>query len=147
MCLRSRSTNEKAVRRGGLRRADARTRTADPFITRDRKPGHTGPLECTAGQKSPSISSDHEVPGATDEDARGHGGVRGEYAGEGADDDPHLAGEQVHRDRFEIERLAEWYVTRSAGDPRYGEAADLLVALAIVLTYLADALDSKGQRT
>jgi len=43
----------------------------------------------------------------------------------------------------EYELLAEWHVERAAGDPRYGDAADSLVAIAIVLHELADLLEDE----
>jgi hypothetical protein len=76
----------------------------------------------------PSASHEPSVLGATVEDTHGDGRVRGEHAGDGADDDPQLAARHVHRNGSEIERLAEWYMTRSADDPRYGEAADERIA-------------------
>jgi hypothetical protein len=42
--------------------------------------------------------------------------------------------------------LAEWHVERAAGDPRYGDAADSLVAIAIVLHELADLLEDELDR-
>jgi hypothetical protein len=48
----------------------------------------------------------------------------------------------LHRRRAsDYELLAEWHVERSAGDPRYGVAADALVAVAIVLREIADAFE------
>ena len=41
--------------------------------------------------------------------------------------------ELLRRRASDYELLAEWHVERSAGDPRYGDAADALVAVAIVL--------------
>jgi hypothetical protein len=49
--------------------------------------------------------------------------------------------ELLRRRAFEYELLAEWHVERSAGDPRYGDAADALVAIAIVLREVAEAFD------
>ncbi len=41
----------------------------------------------------------------------------------------------------EYELLAMWHVERAAGDPRYGDAADALVSIAIVLREIAEALE------
>jgi hypothetical protein len=49
--------------------------------------------------------------------------------------------ELLRRRASEYELLAEWHVERSAGDPRYGDAADALVAIAIVLREIADAFE------
>jgi hypothetical protein len=43
----------------------------------------------------------------------------------------------------DYETLAEWHVERAAGDPRYGDAADSLVAIAIVLHELAELLEDE----
>lgn len=51
------------------------------------------------------------------------------------------APERVRARARDYETLAEWHVERAAGDPRYGDAADALVAIAIVLHELADLLD------
>ena len=49
----------------------------------------------------------------------------------------------LRRRASEYELLAEWHAERAAGDPRYGDAADALVAVAIVLREIADAFDSE----
>jgi hypothetical protein len=49
--------------------------------------------------------------------------------------------ELLRRRASEYELLAEWHAERSAGDPRYGDAADALVAVAIVLREIADAFE------
>ena len=51
--------------------------------------------------------------------------------------------ELIRRRARDYETLAEWRVERAAGDPRYGDAADSLVAIAIVLHELADLLDAE----
>ena len=51
--------------------------------------------------------------------------------------------ELLRRRASEYELLAEWHVERAAGDPRYGDAADALVAVAIVLREVADAFDDE----
>jgi hypothetical protein len=51
--------------------------------------------------------------------------------------------EHIRRRAREYELLAEWHVERAAGDPRYGDAADSLVAIAIVLHELADLFDDE----
>lgn len=51
--------------------------------------------------------------------------------------------ELIRRRARDYETLAEWHVERAAGDPRYGDAADSLVAIAIVLHELADLLDDE----
>jgi hypothetical protein len=51
--------------------------------------------------------------------------------------------ELLRRRASEYELLAEWHVERSAGDPRYGDAADALVAIAIVLREVAEAFDDE----
>jgi len=48
------------------------------------------------------------------------------------------AHELIRRRARDYEALAEWHVERAAGDPRYGDAADSLVAIAIVLHERAD---------
>jgi len=53
------------------------------------------------------------------------------------------AQELIRRRARDYETLAEWHVERAAGDPRYGDAADSLVAIAIVLHELADVLDDE----
>lgn len=45
--------------------------------------------------------------------------------------------------RSGLRTLAEWHVKRAACDPRSGDAADSLVAIAIVLHELADLLDDE----
>jgi hypothetical protein len=47
----------------------------------------------------------------------------------------------------EYELLAEWHVERSAADPRYGDAADALVAIAIVLREVADVFTDELEMT
>ena len=42
-----------------------------------------------------------------------------------------------------MKRSRNAHVERAAGDPRYGDAADSLVAIAIVLHELADLLDDE----
>jgi hypothetical protein len=49
--------------------------------------------------------------------------------------------ELLRRRASEYELLAEWHAERSAGDPRHGDAADALVAVAIVLCEIADAFE------
>ena len=56
---------------------------------------------------------------------------------------PSSVQELVRRRARDHETLAEWHVERAAGDPRYGDAADSLVAIAIVLHELADLLDDE----
>lgn len=51
--------------------------------------------------------------------------------------------ELLRRRASEYELLAEWHVERSAGDPRYGDAADALVAIAIVLREVAEVFDDE----
>ena len=51
--------------------------------------------------------------------------------------------ELLRRRASEYELLAEWHAERSAGDPRYGDAADSLVAIAIVLHELAELLEDE----
>jgi hypothetical protein len=51
--------------------------------------------------------------------------------------------EFLRRRASEYELLAEWHLERSAADPRYGDAADALVAIAIVLREVADALQDE----
>jgi hypothetical protein len=53
--------------------------------------------------------------------------------------------ELLRRRASEYELLAEWHVERSAGDPRYGDAADALVAIAIVLREVAEAFDDEHE--
>jgi hypothetical protein len=54
-----------------------------------------------------------------------------------------IAVEYLRRRAREYELIAEWHVERAAGDPRYGDAADSLVAIAIVLHELAEMLDDE----
>ena len=49
--------------------------------------------------------------------------------------------ELLRKRASEYELLAEWHVERAAGDPRHGDAADALVAVAIVLREVADAFE------
>jgi hypothetical protein len=54
--------------------------------------------------------------------------------------------ELLRRRAADYETLAEWHVERAAGDPRYGDAADALVAIAIVLHELAELLEDEPPR-
>jgi hypothetical protein len=51
--------------------------------------------------------------------------------------------ELIRQRAKDYETLAEWHVERAAGDPRYGDAADSLVAIAIVLHELAELLEDE----
>ena len=51
--------------------------------------------------------------------------------------------DRIRARAHDYETLAEWHVERAAGDPRYGDAADSLVAIAIVLHELAEMLDDE----
>ena len=53
------------------------------------------------------------------------------------------ASDLIRRRARDYETLAEWHVERAAGDPRYGDAADSLVAIAIVLHELAELLEDE----
>jgi hypothetical protein len=70
--------------------ADARTRTADPFITRERTRGKAGPSVSTWGHEIPARCPHCGGLLGASEDGRGQADVRGEYAGE--DDEDDLAG-------------------------------------------------------
>ena len=137
---------DKLVQTASQLEADARTRTGDPFITRDRKRRNAGAREGARGHESPAPDRKRSALGETADDTAAQPDVRGEYAGEpdGPRDGPRRL-ELVRHDAADVERLAEWYVARSAGDPRYGDAADALVALAIVLGALADRLEAKDE--
>jgi hypothetical protein len=52
--------------------------------------------------------------------------------------------ELLRRRAYEYEVLAEWHSERSVGDPRYGDAADALVAVAIVLREVAEAFETEA---
>lgn len=51
------------------------------------------------------------------------------------------AAEILRRRARGYELLAEWHVERAAGDPRYGDAADALIAIAIVLREIVEAFE------
>src|SRR5262249_10973080 len=72
--------------------ADARTRTGDPIITRDRQGGQRGPSMSTRGQEMPARCTHCGGLLGIPEDGGGQGDVRGEYAGSDDDEDD-VAGE------------------------------------------------------
>jgi hypothetical protein len=111
--------------------------------------------EGARGHESPAPEPKPKALEGTAGDKAAQPEVRGEYAeGTDASDDDLRERERererelelVRRDASKAERLAEWYVARPAGDPRYGDAADALLALAIVLGDLADALEAEDKR-
>ena len=51
--------------------------------------------------------------------------------------------ELLRRRASEYELLAEWHAERAAVAPRYGDAADALVAIAIVLREIAGAFNAE----
>ena len=51
--------------------------------------------------------------------------------------------ELLRRRAGDYELLAEWHAERSASDPRYGDAADACVAIAVVLREIVEAFDEE----
>jgi hypothetical protein len=73
--------------------ADARIRTADPFITSQKPAVQAGPPQSALGQDMPAKSPHCGGLLETPRDASGQADGRSEDAGD-ADSDPHLAGRQ-----------------------------------------------------
>jgi hypothetical protein len=97
-------------------KADARTRTGDPFITSERWGRNERASGSSRGHESPARCPHCGGLLGTTEDTGGQSDVRGEYAGE-ADDDPDLASsyDDPRRKRGP---------SRSSRRPRPGEAGD-----------------------